>query len=123
MDISLIVAKVLGIYLVISGCFLIFKGKTVPHLLQDFFGHPAIVYLTGVILIFLSSLLLLQHNIWDGSWRTVVTIFAWAVFLKGVAYIFFPNTLHKLVNKKLLESVSLYGIIAIAAGLSLFYLS
>ena len=123
MEISLIVAKVLGIYLVISGCFLIFRGKTVPHLLQDFFGHPAIVYLTGVILIFLSSLLLLQHNIWDGSWRTVVTIFAWAVFLKGVAYIFFPNMLHKLVNKKLLESVSLYGIIAIAAGLSLFYLS
>lgn len=123
MEISLIVAKMLGIYLVISGCFLIFKGKTIPHLLQDFFGYPSIVYLTGVILIFLSSLLLLQHNIWDGSWRTIVTIFAWAVFLKGVAYIFFPNILHKLVNKKLLESVSLYGIIAIAAGLSLFYLS
>lgn len=45
MEISLIVAKVLGLYLIISGFFLIFRGKTVTHLLEDFFGHPAVVYL------------------------------------------------------------------------------
>ncbi len=122
MDISLVAAKILGMYLIVSGLFLLFRGKTVPHLLQDFFGHPAIVYLTGVILIFLSSLLLLQHNIWDGTWRTAVTIFAWAVLLKGLAYIFVPEALHRMVNKKLLESVSLYGFIAVIAGVSLFYL-
>lgn len=122
MEISLIAAKVLGLYLIISGFFLVFRGKTVPRLLEDFFGHPAIVYLTGVILIFLSALLLTQHNIWDGTWRTVVTVFAWAVLLKGVAYIFFPEVLHKMVNKKVMDSLNLYGIIAIVAGASLFYL-
>ena len=122
MEISLLVAKVLGVYLVVSGCFLIFKGKTLPHLLQDFFGHPAIVYLTGVILIFLSSLFLVEHNVWDGSWRTVVTILMWMTLFKGAAYIFFPEALHRMVNKKILNSLSLYGLIAIIAGVYLFYL-
>ena len=58
MDTTLLVAKILGIYLVISGLFLLIRGKSIPHLLKDFFNHPAIVYLTGVILVFLSSLYL-----------------------------------------------------------------
>ncbi len=52
MDITILTAKILGVYLVVSGLFLLLRGKTIPHLLRDFFDHPAIVYLTGVILIF-----------------------------------------------------------------------
>lgn len=63
MDTTILIAKILGIYLVISGLFLIIRGKTLAHILKDFFDHPAIVYLTGVILIFLSSIYLLQYNI------------------------------------------------------------
>jgi uncharacterized protein YjeT (DUF2065 family) len=123
MDISLVAAKILGTYLIISGLFLIFRGKTIPNLLKDFFGHPAVVYLTGVILIFLSSLLLIQTNVWDGSWHTAVTIFAWLVMVKGIAYIFIPETLQKMVTKKILGMLNVYGLVAIIVGLSLFYIS
>lgn len=120
MDISLVAAKLLGMYLVLSGLFLIFRGKTVPHLLKDFFGHPAIVYLTGVILILLSSLFIIQNNVWDGTWRTIVTFFAWVVLLKGIAYIFVPEHLHKMVTKKTLDMLNLYGLAALVAGVSLY---
>lgn len=123
MEFTLIVAKALGIYLVISGLFLLFRGKTVPKLLADFFEHPAFVYLTGVILVIFSSVFLLDHNLWDGTWRTVVTIFAWAVFIKGVAYIFVPETLHNMVSKKLLGMLNVYGVIAIIAGAMLYYVA
>ena len=122
MDISLVVAKVLGIYLIVSGLFLIFRGKSVPHMLKDFFGHPAIVYLAGVILIFLSTFYLVENNIWDGTWRSVVTVFVWAILLKGLAYIFAPGMIERLVTKKMLDTVSTYGVVAIVAGVSLFYL-
>jgi hypothetical protein len=121
MDISLVAAKILGVYLVVSGLFLIFRGKTIPRLLKDFFDHPAVVYLAGAMLIFLSTLMLVQTNIWDGSWRTVVTIFSWLILFKGVAYVIAPDALHKFVNKKLLSMpFNVYGIIAIAAGLFLY---
>jgi uncharacterized protein YjeT (DUF2065 family) len=123
METTLIAAKLLGTYLIVSGLFLLFRGKTIPQMLKDFFDHPAIVYSAGVFLIVLSSLYLIQNNIWDGTWRTLITIFAWATFIKGVAYIFAPDALHKMVNKKLLASLNLYGLIAVVAGLSLFYIS
>lgn len=122
MTISIIVVKILGIYLVVSGFFLIFKGKTVPYLLKDFYNHPAIVYLTGVILVFLSSLFLLQNNIWDGTWYTAITILVWGVLLKGLSYIFIPEMMYKMVDKKLLASLGVYGFFTIIVGLLLLTL-
>jgi len=123
MDIALLVAKILGVYLVVSGLFLIFRGKTVPHLLRDFFDHPALLYLSGVILLFLSTLYLLQNNVWDGTWRTVITVIAWAVLVKGVSYILFPGILYKIANKKIFGFVSILGVIAVVAGVVLFYIN
>ncbi|MDE2399949.1 MAG: hypothetical protein KGL67_03005 [Patescibacteria group bacterium] len=122
MDITILVAKILGIYLVVSGLFLIIKGKTIPHLLQDFFDHPAIVYLTGVILLFLSSIYLLQYNVWDGTWRTLVTVFVWMVLAKGLAYIFMPEILNQNFVKKFRTAFGVYGFVAIVIGIYLFFL-
>ncbi len=122
MDITLLVAKILGIYLVVSGLFLMIKGKTVPHLLRDFFDHPAIVYLTGIILIFLSSMYLIQYNIWDGTWRALMTLFAWVVMLKGLAYIFIPQALSEASIKRFKGLFGVYGLIAIVVGIYLFFL-
>jgi hypothetical protein len=122
MDIALIVAKVLGVYLIISGMFLCFKGKMVPYLLRDFFNHPAIVYLTGVILIFISTIFLLTNNVWDGTWKTAVTIFVWMVFGKGLLYIFIPEKLHGMVITKDLGTLRVYGFVNAVVGVLLMSL-
>lgn len=122
MDITILVAKVFGIYLVVAGLFIIFKGKTIPHLLKDFFDHPAVSYLTGIILIFLSSMYLIQYNTWDGTWKTLVTVFVWIIMLKGLAYVFIPQTLGKIAEKKFRYLLKLYGLIAIIVGVYLFLL-
>lgn len=123
MDTSLITLKILSVYLIISGFFLIFRRKDVPHLLKDFFDHPAIMYLTGIILIFLSSMYLIQYNIWDGTWKTLLTIFAWLVGLKGVAYIFAPQLLSELAIRKSKRFFVIYGVVAIVVGIYLFTLN
>lgn len=122
MDITILVAKILGVYLVVSGLFIFFRGKTLPHILRDFFAHPAIVYLTGVILIFLSSMYLIQYNVWDGTWRTLVTFFVWLVMLKGLGYIFLPKMLDEMAVKRFRGSFGVYGFVAIVIGLYLFFL-
>lgn len=123
MDTSLITLKILSVYLIISGFFLIFRRKDVPHLLKDFFDHPAIMYLTGIILIFLSSMYLIQYNIWDGTWKTLLTIFAWIVGFKGLAYIFAPKMLSEMAIRKSKRFFAVYGVIAIIVGIYLFSLN
>lgn len=122
MDIALIVAKLLGTYLVVSGLFLIMRGKTVPHLLKDFFGHPAIVYLTGLVLVTLSTLLIIENNVWNGSWYSVISVFAWLVLLKGLGYIFFPEVLQRMARRRLAGSLSLFGLVAVIIGVYIFFL-
>lgn len=123
MDIFVLTSKILGVYLVVSGLFLIFKSKSVPLLLKDFFNHPATVFLTGIILIFLSSMFLIQHNVWGKSWKTVITVFVWLVLLKGLAYVFTPNLLSELSIKKFRGWFGAWGLVAIVAGIYLFRLA
>jgi hypothetical protein len=106
----------------VSGLVLVFKGQTLTQLLKDFFDHPAVVYLTGIILIFLSSIYLLQYNIWEGTRETIVTIFVWLVGIKGLMYIFFPEMLNKWTERKFRGPLVVYGIVAIIIGLYLFFL-
>lgn len=122
MDITILCAKVLGIYMMVSGLMILVKGKSLTILLKDFFNHPALIYLTSIILIFLSSIYLLQYNIWDGTFNIVVTIFAWLVLLKGLAYIFAPKLLSEIPVKKYQKYFSLYGIMAMLVGLFLFFM-
>lgn len=123
MDILTLTVKIMGVYLVVSGLFLVIRGKSVPLLLKDFFSHPAIVYLTGIILVFLSSMYLIQYNIWDNTWKTVVTVFAWLVMLKGLAYIFIPQTLNEVSIRKFRGMFGVYGLVSVVVGLYLFFLN
>lgn len=123
MDITVLVAKIFGVYLVVAGLFLLFKGKTIPNLLKDFFNHPAVCYLTGIILVFLSSMYLIQYNIWDNTWKTFITVFVWIVLLKGLAYVFIPKTLGEITVKKFRGLFVLYGLVAIIVGLYLFFMN
>ena len=122
MDVLVITLKVLSVYMVVSGLFLIFKGKAVPHLLKDFYDHPAVVYLSGIILIFLSTMYLIQYNIWDGTWRTAITVVVWLIGLKGLVYIFAPKSLSEYAIKRSRKLFGVYGVVAVVVGLYLFFL-
>ena len=122
MDVLVLTSKLLGVYLGVSGLFLIFKSKTVPHLLEDFFEHRAVTYLTGIILIFLSSMYLIQYNIWTDTWHIALSIVAWLVLLKGLAYVFIPKLLSKVSIKKFQGWLKAWGVIAVIVGIYLYFI-
>lgn len=121
MDTPTLVAKILAVYLAVSGLFILIKGKTLPHLLRDFFDHPAVSYLSGIILIFLSSMYLIQYNIWDGSWKTIVTVLVWLIAIKGLFYIFAPKALSNIYNSKTRALFNAYSVLAIIVGVYIFF--
>lgn len=123
MDISILVIKILAVYLTVSGLFMIFKGKTLPAILKDFFDHPATVYLTGIVLIFLSSMFLIGHNVWNGTLvQTIATIFAWLLMIKGLLYLFVPKKLAQFSTKRLSTFSVSYGLLSLLVAYYLFFL-
>ncbi|MCR4311390.1 MAG: hypothetical protein NUV54_02375 [Candidatus Taylorbacteria bacterium] len=122
MDFTFLVLKIFSVYLVLSGLFLIVRGKTLPLLLKDLFAHPAVVYLAGAFLVCAGALLVIQQNVWDGTLRTLVTVIGWLTLLKGVVYLFFPKVFADLPMKKLRNWFGLLGLALIIAGAYLYQL-
>ncbi len=123
MDTSILFLKILALYFVVSGLFLLFKGKTLPFILKDFFNHPAIVFLAGVILLFLGGGVLIQiyASASNSLVQVLVIIFGWLVLLKGLSYIFMPKTLESISLKKFNSWFGVLGVIMLILGILLFF--
>lgn len=123
MDISILFVKVIAVYFVISGAFLILRGKTLPIILKDFFDHPAIGWLTGVVLIFLGAGVIVQKGPAESSVEIWAKVLGWIVLLKGIAYIFIPKIMAKISLKKLDSWFGVCGIIMMLLGVYLLFLA
>ena len=116
MDFSLLMAKVIAGYFIISGLFVLLRGKTFMMVIKDFFKHPALVYLAAIILVFAGLTITIRHNVWDGTWRTWVTVFGVLILLKGLAYVFISDVMAKFPFGKMGAWLKLIGLVMIAIG-------
>jgi len=120
MDFSLAAAKVLAIYFVISGLFLIFFGRSLPVVARDLFKHPGFIYITGSLLVLLGLFLIIRNNSFDGTWRTWVTVFGGLTLAKGLMYVFFPQVLSAIPIEKLRPWFKAIGAVIILLGVYLW---
>lgn len=118
----MVAAKVIAGYMIISGLFVMLKGKTFIIILKDFFKHPAIMYLAALLLVVLGLMVVIKNNIWDGTWRTWVTVFGVLMLLKGLVYIFFPRTFSDIPYGKMAGFFKLMGFVIAALGVWFWYI-
>lgn len=95
---TLLFAKVLGLYFLVSGVFVVTQQKTLGLILKDMFEHRAITFLIGIILLFGGGALALRPGAGTDSLSVFVTIIAWTIVLKGILYLFAPDTLRKMAR-------------------------
>lgn len=87
MDLSIFLAQVFGVYMLFVGIVVLIRGKEMRKVAHDFAKNSGLVYGLGVFVFILGLIIVLSHNIWDGTWRTVVTILGWLTLLEGAAYL------------------------------------
>ncbi|OHA16166.1 MAG: hypothetical protein A3G52_04945 [Candidatus Taylorbacteria bacterium RIFCSPLOWO2_12_FULL_43_20] len=119
MDLSILV-KAFGIYLAVSGLFLLVKGKTLPLILKDFFDHPAIIYLAAMALVLFGSLIIVGTNTFETVEQGWLTVIGWIVLAKGLTYTFIPDAFSKLSVKKLRPWLIVWAIVAIILGVYMY---
>ena len=100
MEISIFLAKVIGLVSVISTTAVLIRYKESLALEEEAVKNPAVTYLSGFVILILGVLLVVSHSVWTLDWRLVITIMGWLVLLKGIGRIFFPKTVKKLIEKK-----------------------
>ena len=122
METSIFLAKVIGLFSVISATAVLVRYKKNLALEKEAVANPGAVALAGYAILILGVLLVVSHSVWTLDWRLVITIFGWLVLLKGVGRIFFPEAIKNLIEKKQHDRRFMIGeVVMIVVGLYLLY--
>lgn len=90
---SYFLAELMGLTFILIGIAGLIRPKLLLNAVRDF-DHDSFSTLgLGVVTMIAGVALVMTHNIWDGTWRVVVTIFAWATLIKGFVYMTAPKSL------------------------------
>lgn len=113
-----LVPKVLGVYFMVSGAFVVLQRRTLAKVLHDLFENRAVTHLVGLILLLGGVTLVMSVN---RRTPMIINIISWAILIKGAAYIFAPAWLHAMVRNISMQSYSLLGVLTAAVGVYLYF--
>lgn len=124
MELSLLLAQVMGAYLILEGLVILLRRKFVVHIINDLRDHKGLMFITGAMVFILGLLVVLNHNVWEATWRVVPTIIGWVLVVKGILAFFVPGMMlswgSKVAGKR--NMAVLMGVVAIAIGAYLAYI-
>ncbi len=120
MDLSIFVAQVFTLYVLAMGVGVLSGKLSIAKMADDLEKSHGLALVTGFFLLVLGALLVQYHNIWVKDWTVLITILAWAVLIKGLLLIAYPQVL--LSFKGLYKNMkSSWGFVFVAVGLVLGY--
>ena len=93
MDISTYIAQLIGPVLLIVGLAMLIRPERLPGMIQALAaGQSELwVFFLGVCAMLAGIAIVLAHNIWEMSWRSIITFLGWGMILKGAIRILTPE--------------------------------
>jgi len=121
METTILIAKVLGAYFLVSGLFIVTHQKTLGLLLKDLFKNRAMTYIVGALLVLGGALIVFRGDIGRDWLGTFVLVMGWAILIKGALYILAPERLYGMVKPWSRSTLSLMGLTVATVGAYLVF--
>lgn len=93
MDLSIFFAQFWGIYMLFMGVAMFIRKEMLREVVDGLENNRPLMLFMGVLVFMLGIIFVLLHNVWETSWRVVITLFAWATLIKGAQYVLTPEWL------------------------------
>ena len=120
MDLSIFLGQVISAYLIVMGLGLFINKEEMLKAVREFTGANASMVFYGAIVLILGLMMVLSHNVWDGTWRVIVTLVGWSATVKGATAMLFPKMLKSMTGAFTKTSmVSFMGLLILALGVYL----
>jgi hypothetical protein len=103
MELSYFLAKLFGLYLMVLCLSVIVRKDGLSTLADEFFQNRSFVFFSGALILIFGLYLVLSHNVWELSWRGVITLIGWLTVFKGIIRLFIPERA-KSLSKKVVTS-------------------
>lgn len=96
---SMFLAKAFSIYLFILSISLFMNAHNFKNTVKDVVSSPALLMLSGVMMVVVGIILVLNHHIWTPNWHGLITLLAWVILIKGIIRMAFPDVAKDWLNK------------------------
>ncbi|NCS99253.1 hypothetical protein GW764_03650 [Candidatus Parcubacteria bacterium] len=122
MEISIFLAKVIGIYLVIDGLSAITMHKELIPVVAEIKNKTFFVG-WGVFATIIGLLIVVSHSYWATLYQTGISLIGWFVLVKGILILFLPVRFLEEIILKLNKPIfyQIGGLFSILIGLWLTY--
>ncbi len=123
MDLSIFLARFFGFYFIIFGAAYFFRRAFLVEMVKNFYKNAAMVLIGVFMSIVFGLLIVLSHNIWEFSWRVIITIIGYISLLKGLLNLYATDWMMKFSTKFIKSKNAMFymGLVAIAIGFALLY--
>lgn len=98
MNKSIYLARVIGLYYLITGIFTFVFYTDIDLIIKSFVSQPSLIILVGITTLIVGLLLVVYHNLWVKDWRVVITLIAWLTLIIGVIRLFCYNYIPSISN-------------------------
>lgn len=97
MDMSILLAKFWGWYLIVFFVILSFNPKRIKQIFNDLRDEKFLI-IASFVAIIIGLINILLHNVWEANWKLIITLIGWIALFKGLALFTFPRQTVKRLN-------------------------
>src|ERR1700674_2369403 len=90
MPTSKMIAGLIGPTLVAIAAAVLINFGSFPALAEQISRDPALIFVSGILLLIAGLAIVRTHNIWAGGWPVLVTVLGWLAVLGGFVRMLFP---------------------------------
>ena len=122
MHLSSFLGAFLGLYLLVMGLVMLTRREMLGDIVKDFTKNRALIFFSGLLTLVGGLLIVLSHNVWEMSWRFLVTLIGYLMIFQGLVRLFLTDWVAESAKKFYKEDKVMYiGAILTLLGLFLAF--
>ena len=115
MQTSVFLARLIGPVMLVVGIAVFANQRAFRDMAEEFLASPALLFLSGLLIMPMGLAIVLAHNVWTADWRVLITLFGWLNAIGGAVRLAAPDTV-EMPRPTAAPLVLALGITLVAAG-------
>lgn len=91
MDISFSFAQLLGPVFLIGGLGILLNLDKAKKMVGELEKNFTLLWVMAFFLMIFAMAIVLSHNVWEWSWKLIITIIGWGSLVKGALFMLIPD--------------------------------
>jgi hypothetical protein len=97
MELSMFLAKLLGVYLLIIAIDMFLRRKELESAVKDFASSRGMLAFSGSTSLFVGLAIVIAHPVYMWNWQGLITLLGYLLVVRGILRLAFPSCLQKTV--------------------------